>query len=56
MEKLNEAIANKAKDGRITCKDARQIADERGIDYLEVGKKIDELKIKIVECGLGCFQ
>ncbi|MDY6967122.1 MAG: hypothetical protein SVR08_00500 [Spirochaetota bacterium] len=55
MEKLNEAIVNKAKDGRITCKDARQIADELGIDNLEVGKKINELKIKITKCELGCF-
>ncbi|MCX7913605.1 MAG: hypothetical protein N2511_03365 [Thermodesulfovibrionales bacterium] len=42
-------------DKRITCQKARALAEEFGIPYSEVGRIADELKIKIVECQLGCF-
>ena len=55
MEKLEQAINNKIKDGGIVCKDAFEIAEELGIKPGIVGKKIDEMKIKIRGCQLGCF-
>jgi len=55
MDKLKEMIMNQAKDGKITCKEACEIASKMGIENHVVGKIIDEKKIKIIECQLGCF-
>lgn len=55
MDKLAEVIKTRTKDGKITCKDAFDIAEELNIKRIEVGKKLDEMKIKIKGCQLGCF-
>ncbi len=52
---IEEILKKKSAEGRITCDDARKIAEELGIDYKEVGKTANELKIKIKDCELGCF-
>ena len=51
LDKVKEA----AKDGRLTCPEARRIADEAGVAPKEVGQACNELKIKISGCALGCF-
>ena len=56
MDKLTETIKNRAKEGKITCEEALQIAEKLSLKPIEVGRKIDELKIKIKQCQLGCFK
>lgn len=54
-EKVKRAVLELAKDGRISCRKAFEIAEDTGVPVREVGKIIDELGIKIVGCQLGCF-
>ncbi len=55
MDKLEEALSEYAREGRITCKQAFEIADRLNLSPGAVGKKINELGIKIKGCQLGCF-
>lgn len=56
MDRVKELITDKAKDGKINCKDALGIAETLGISAAIVGKMADEMKIKIKGCQLGCFK
>lgn len=40
---------------RISCSDARKLAEGAAVDYAEVGRLCDDLGIKIHSCELGCF-
>ncbi len=51
LDKIKEAAAN----GRLTCPEARRIADELGVQPKIIGQACNELKIKISGCALGCF-
>lgn len=42
-------------DGKISCKQAQTIADETGVPYKDMGDLLNEMKIKIISCQLGCF-
>jgi len=50
-----EKIKELAREGRINCADARQLAEKYKLEYREVGKACDEAGIKISACELGCF-
>jgi LAO/AO transport system kinase len=50
-----EEVTTRAKEGKISCKEAQKVADEAGIAYKDMGTLLDELKIKIAGCQLGCF-
>jgi hypothetical protein len=54
-EGLIEKINARAKDGRIACKQALKLAEEEHIPSQEIGLLLNELKIKVVHCQLGCF-
>jgi len=54
-EKLIAAIRAAAPEGKITCSQATQLADEHQLSRMEMGKLLNELKIKIKGCQLGCF-
>lgn len=51
LEKLKEM----APQGRISCSEARQLAEKLNVNPSEVGKACNEAKIKIYACELGCF-
>lgn len=51
-----ENIKAAAKDNRISCTQARKVAEELGIPLRQMGETCDELKIKIFGCELGCFK
>jgi 5,10-methylenetetrahydrofolate reductase len=53
---LAEAVGRAAAGGRISCRAAFGVADETGSTVENVGRAIDDLKIKIVGCRLGCFK
>ncbi|MCL6583844.1 MAG: hypothetical protein K6U11_09430 [bacterium] len=54
-EKLIAAIQNVAREGKITCEEATRLADEHQLPRKEMGSLLNELKIKIKGCQLGCF-
>jgi len=55
-KKIEEAILVKAKDGKIPCAVCFKIADDLGIPKKELTKVLNEMKVKISECQLGCFE
>jgi len=55
-KKLEGVILEKAKDGKLPCALCFRIAEEFGISKREMGKILNEMKIKISQCQLGCFE
>jgi hypothetical protein len=55
LEKVKEAVEEEAKDGVLTCHDARALAERLGVDYSLVGRACDEAGVKVRVCELGCF-
>lgn len=55
--KLRELIAERIKEGSLSCQDAHIIAEKLGIHLSLVGKICNEEgnEIKITQCLLGCF-
>lgn len=40
----------------VSCPEARTLAEKLGIEYRLMGFLINQLKIKITDCDLGCFK
>jgi hypothetical protein len=55
-KKLEEVIKEKAKGGKLPCPMSFKIAEDFGISKKEMGKILNEMKIKISQCQLGCFE
>ena len=55
-QKLEKAILDKARNGKIPCALCFKIAEDFGITKREMGKILNEMKIKIGQCQLGCFE
>jgi hypothetical protein len=54
-KKLEEVIKEKVKDEKLPCAMCFKIAEEFGISKREMGKVLNEMKVKISQCQLGCF-
>ncbi len=54
-EELKTKIRAAATDGRISCAAAMRLAEELVISRKDMGNLLNELKIKIKQCQLGCF-
>jgi hypothetical protein len=54
-EELKDRIRAAAPEGKITCAAALRLAEELLISRQEMGNLLNELKIKIIQCQLGCF-
>ncbi len=54
-DQLKREIEAVAKGGKIACRQAMAVADKAGVTNKEVGELLNEMKIKIVACQLGCF-
>ena len=54
-KKLEEVILKKAKEGKLPCAQCFKIAEDFGISKRKMGKALNEMKIKISQCQLGCF-
>lgn len=52
---IKKLIMMKQSNSRISCKAAMEIADETGAQKSKIGRLLDEMKIKIHSCQLGCF-
>ena len=55
-ERLESVIKEKSKDDKIPCAVCFKIAEDIGISRKEIGKILNEMKIKISQCQLGCFE
>ena len=55
-EKLEEVIKERAKDGKLPCAVCFKIAEDFGISNKEMGKILNEMKVRISQCQLGCFK
>jgi hypothetical protein len=55
-KRIEEAIQAKAKDGKLPCAVCFKIAEDFGISKREMGKILNEMKVKIGQCQLGCFE
>lgn len=55
MDEIKKRILEQAPEGRLPCIMAFKIAREHNSSVAEVGRLCNELKIKIVNCQLGCF-
>ncbi|MCL4501947.1 MAG: hypothetical protein M1438_08825 [Deltaproteobacteria bacterium] len=54
-EELKAKIRAAAPEGKISCPAAMRLAEELVISRKDMGKLLNELKIKIKQCQLGCF-
>ena len=50
-----ELVKLGGQEKRISCTEARKLAERQGVGALEVGRLCDSLGIKIFACELGCF-
>ncbi|NLW34510.1 hypothetical protein [Syntrophorhabdus aromaticivorans] len=50
-----EKVRAHTKDNKIACKQALRIAKEENISSKDLGEILNELKIKVAHCQLGCF-
>ncbi len=50
-----EKVKTQLQDGKISCQRARKLAEDEGITYKDMGDLLNENKIKIMGCQLGCF-
>ena len=55
-KKIEDIILSKSKEGKIPCALCFKIAEDFGISKKEMGKILNEVKIKISQCQLGCFE
>ena len=55
-KKLEEVILKNAKDGRLPCAMCFIIAEDFGISKREMRNILNEMKVKISQCQLGCFE
>ena len=54
-EEVRAKIKAAAPDGRIACAAAFRLAEELGLSRKDLGELLNEFKIKITHCQLGCF-
>jgi hypothetical protein len=54
-EEVRARIQAAAPDGRIACATAFRLAEELNLSRKDLGGLLDELRIKITQCQLGCF-
>jgi hypothetical protein len=54
-EELKARIKAAAPEGKVPCAAAFRLAEELGLSRHDLGELLNELKIKITHCQLGCF-
>jgi len=55
VDDVKTKIRAAAPEGKIPCAAAFSLAEELGISRQEMGNLLNELRIKIIKCQLGCF-
>ncbi len=54
-EELTKKLTDFCPNGKITCTQARQFAQDNQVELALIGELCDEAGIKICGCELGCF-
>ena len=54
-DELKNKIRAAAVEGKIACAAAFKLAEDLKISRQEMGDLLNELRIKIIQCQLGCF-
>lgn len=54
-EEIKIKIQAAAPQSKIPCAAAIKLAEQLGISRAEMGELLNELRIKIIQCQLGCF-
>ncbi len=54
-EEITAKLKEAAKDGKIPCTLAFKIAKDSNMTTQQMGALLNQLKIKITSCQLGCF-
>lgn len=54
-DELIEAIRKASPGNRLECERAHALSDALKVPLKEIGALCNELQIKVVACGLGCF-
>ncbi len=55
QEDIKDKIRAAAPEGKIACAAAFRLAEELGLSRKDLGALLNDLKIKIIQCQLGCF-
>jgi len=55
IEPLEQALKSRAEDNHICCESALRTAAQFGVSPSVVGKLLNKMEIKIIQCQLGCF-
>ena len=55
-EEIKNLIAQNGRDGNLNCATAFVISKEHNVPLKKIGELCNEMKIKIRNCQLGCFQ
>lgn len=53
---VEAAVKERAKEGRIACKEAFALAEELGVAPGRIGEAANAAGVKIRGCQLGCFK
>jgi hypothetical protein len=54
-EELKDKVRAAAPQGKIPCAAAFRLAEELALSRKDLGDLLNDLKIKIIQCQLGCF-
>jgi len=54
-DELTDKIRAAIPEGKIPCAAAFKLAQDLGISRKEMGDLLNEMRIKITQCQLGCF-
>ncbi len=52
---IMDKVKGQLQDGKISCRRARKLAEDEGITCKDMGDLLNENKVKITDCELGCF-
>ena len=55
QDDVKARIREAAPNAKIACAAAFRLAEELGLSRKDLGELLNELKIKIIQCQLGCF-
>ncbi len=53
--KISEKLKALSKNGKVSCNQALKLAEEEKVSSRDLGNLLNELKIKVMGCQLGCF-
>ncbi|MGE5508804.1 MAG: hypothetical protein ACM3RP_10030 [Chitinophagales bacterium] len=56
LEQVATALKERAKEGRVACREAFAVAEALGVPLARVGEAANAAGIKICGCQLGCFK